>query len=163
RSSDRQIMWATLDVLAQVAATVLVPALTELSGWMQDNQGVVTVLVGAYVGWRTVLIAASAAAKVKAGWLAIMSVRTKAVAAATRVARAATVAWNASVVAGRWTAQIGQLAVMRTRTLAVAAAQRTARAATIAWNAAVAAGRWTAMVAQLVAYRAASLATVAAT
>src|SRR5690606_22653590 len=87
----------------------------------------------------------------------------KAVAAATRVARAATVAWNASVVAGRWTAQIGQLAVMRTRTLAVAAAQRTARAATIAWNAAVAAGRWTAMVAQLVAYRAASLATVAAT
>ncbi len=161
--STWQIMLATLDVLAQVAATVLVPALTELSGWMQDNQGVVTALVGVYVGWRTVLIAASAAAKVKAGWLAIMSVRTKAVAAATRVARAATVAWNASVVAGRWTAQIGQLAVMRTRTLAVAAAQRTARAATIAWNAAVAAGRWTAMVAQLVAYRAASLATVAAT
>src|SRR5690606_22819984 len=122
--STWQLLLATLAVLAQAAATVLVPALTELSGWMQDNQGVVTVLVGAYVGWRTVLIAASAAAKVKAGWLTIMSVRTKAVAAATRVARAATVAWNASVVAGRWTAQISQLAVMRTRTLAVAAAQR---------------------------------------
>ena len=161
--STWELLLATLDVLAQVLATVLVPALTTLADWMSNNQGAVTAIVGAYAAWHAITVAKTAALKVKAAWVAINTARTKALAAAQKVARGATVAWNAAIAAGRWTAAAAQLAVMRTRTLAVAAAQKVARGATVAWNATVAATRWAAATAQLVAYRAATLAVSAAT
>lgn len=54
--STWELLLTTVDALARVAAAVLVPAIQALAGWMERNQTAVTVLVGAYVAYRTATI-----------------------------------------------------------------------------------------------------------
>lgn len=55
--STWQILLTTVDALARIAAAVLVPAIQKLADWMERNQRAVTLLVGAYVAYRTAMIA----------------------------------------------------------------------------------------------------------
>lgn len=87
--STWQILLTTVDALARVAATVLVPAIQKLAGWMERNQGVVTTLVGAWAAYRVavmgsrVVTAAMAAAMVaKRGVMVAITGATRAYAAA---------------------------------------------------------------------------------
>ena len=87
--STWQILLTTVDALARVAATVLVPAIQRLAGWMERNQGVVTTLVGAWAAYRVAVMgsrvatAAMAAAMVaKRGVMVAITGATRAYAAA---------------------------------------------------------------------------------
>lgn len=55
--STWQLLLATLEVVAVLADTVLVPALQKLAGWMEDNQTAVTLLVAAFSGWKVAKLA----------------------------------------------------------------------------------------------------------
>lgn len=67
--STWKLLLTTVDALAQVAVAVLVPAIEALARWMSDNQRTVTALVGAYVAYRTAMVAVTAA---KGAALAVM-------------------------------------------------------------------------------------------
>src|SRR5690554_3037172 len=95
--STWQILLTTVDALARVAATVLVPAIQKLAGWMERNQGVVTTLVGAYATYRIAVVgttvataALTAAQKVQAAgglvsFLKGVLVQTRLVSTATKI------------------------------------------------------------------------------
>lgn len=160
--STWDLLLTTVDLLAS-ALVALTPTIVALAGWMQDNQGAVTVLVGVYTAWKLSSIATTAALKAKAAWVAINTARAKALAVAQKGAAAAGVAWRAALVGATWTKLNAQLALARVRVLAVSAASKAAAVSQRLLNAAVAAGKWALATVQLVAYKVASLAVQAAT
>lgn len=64
--STWQVLLSVVDSLARVAAAVLVPAIQKLADWMERNQQVVTILVGAYTAWKLSAIAIVAVTKAQA-------------------------------------------------------------------------------------------------
>ncbi len=58
-----QLFLTTAELLATSLNAVLVPALTWISEFMRDNPAVVTVLVGAWATYKTIILAVTAAAK----------------------------------------------------------------------------------------------------
>ncbi|WP_213452898.1 tape measure protein [Rhizomonospora bruguierae] len=161
--STWRLLLTTVDALASVLNSVLVPAIQGLAGWMSDHEGTVTVLVGAYTAYRLASIGAAAVEKTKATWTAINTARTKALSTATKVATASQKAWTTAVNAAKYTQIAGYLAALKVKTVALGAASKAAAVGQRALNAAVAAGNWVAQAAKLVAYKAVQLAISAAT
>lgn len=122
--STWEVLLSTVDALARIANTVLVPAVQALAGWMERNQSTVTILVAAYGAWRLATLGVVAAQKAKAAVLAISAARTKLLAAATTTATVATKAWHAAAATPFFLKYHTTLALARAKTLAVSAATK---------------------------------------
>lgn len=119
-----EILLTTLEVLADVLVTVLVPMLQALAEWMAENQSTVTTLVALFTAWKIAMMGLAVFRTIMATWRAMQL----AYAAATYGAVGATYAQGTAARVAARAGRILSLSWLRAGASAVASAATAAAA-----------------------------------